>query len=132
MLMRHCCLCFLCCRASWQGVNVAVKLLQLPPGAGRTMTESGMFSGSSGAAGLLRAVGGWSNAAGGSGSQRDNNLMKHEHMAVQASCAVSGFFGGGVQVDTCLGMLKAAAADLSVCAGIIGLSLSLSLKLHPA
>jgi hypothetical protein len=62
-------------------VNVAVKLLQLPPGAGCTMTESGMFNGSGGTAGLLRAVGGWSNAAGGSGSQR--NLMKHEHMAVQ-------------------------------------------------
>jgi hypothetical protein len=65
-------------------VSVAVKLLQLPPGTGRTMTESGMFSGSGGTAGLLRAVGGWGNAASISGSGgRNSDLMKHEHMAVQ-------------------------------------------------
>jgi hypothetical protein len=66
-----------------------VKLLQLPPGTGRTMTESGMFDGSGGTAGLLRAVGAWGNACPGAGSgsgpqQRGRkDLLKHEHMAVQ-------------------------------------------------
>lgn len=76
-------------------MDVAVKLLQLPPGTERTMTDSGLFGGSEATAGLLRAVGGWGNAAG--GSQRDGNLMKHEHMAVQVrgvgGCCVC---GGGV------------------------------------
>lgn len=45
------------------------------------MTESGMFSGSGGTAGLLRAVGGWSNAA--ATHNRNTDLLKHEHMAVQ-------------------------------------------------
>lgn len=81
---------------------MAVKLLQLPPGAGRNMTETGMFSGGgseAGTAGLLRAVSGWGNAAAGGGAgggpgdgrdERTRDLMKHEHMAVQVGlgCAV--------------------------------------------
>lgn len=93
-------------RATWQGVNVAVKLLQLPPGSGRTMTESGLFGGSGGMGGggnaLLRAVGGggWQ-ASSGCSLKSENNLLKHEHMAVQvggcpcvlcaAACVTAGF-----------------------------------------
>jgi hypothetical protein len=62
------------CRATWQGVNVAVKLLQLPPGA-RTQALTSTLSSSIPGRGKM---GGASPAA-----DRLGGLLQREHMAVQ-------------------------------------------------
>ncbi|KAF8057640.1 HT1 [Scenedesmus sp. PABB004] len=72
-------------RATWQGVNVAVKLLQLPPGAcAHALTaasiDASSWDGGGGTSALASAV--TASARGGTRTRLDG-LLKQEHMAVQ-------------------------------------------------